>query len=52
VIELGIGEDHAFDGHVAIAVGRMPVELLHLVPDIGRCIKEEPVRAVGADRDG
>jgi hypothetical protein len=35
-----------------IAAGRVTVELLYLVPDIGRCIEEEPVRAVGTDGDG
>ena len=52
MIELGIGEDHALDGHVAIAVGHVAIELQHLVPDVGRCIEEEPVRAIGTYRDG
>ena len=49
VVQFSIGEHDALDGHVAIAGGRMAVELLHLVPDVGRCIEEEPVRPVGAD---
>jgi len=35
MVELGIGEDDALDGHVPVARGRMAVELLHLITDIG-----------------
>ena len=49
VIQFRIGEHDPLDGHVAIACRRVAVELLHLVPDIGRRVEEEPVRAVGAD---
>ena len=52
MVELSVGQDDTLDRYMAIAIGCVAVELLYLVPDVGRCIEEEPVRAIGTYRDG
>jgi hypothetical protein len=50
VIQLGVGQDNAFDRHMADARGGRTREPPELVPDIGRGVEQEPPVAVRTDR--
>ena len=52
VVQLGVGEHDALDRHVAVCLRALAVEQLQLVPHVGRCVEQEPVRPVGADGGG
>jgi hypothetical protein len=52
MVQLGIRKDNALDRYVTSARRHLTVQVLNLVAHIGRCVKEEPVRTVRADRDG
>ena len=52
VIELRIGEDDAFDRHVARTFGHRRWKSAQLLANVGRGVQEEPPTTVGAHRRG